>query len=604
MKKILYLFTLILFVVASCDPMEEIYDELEEMDTGYSNSVTYTLTEDDYVAIAELTSNANAAEFIEDMMYFTDEFSAAEFVPAYLAEMYPALSEGSSAMITYKFNNEVPDELVDYTDLDEYELEDGDYVSADGVLEITKYYSPGYSPEVYIPVVLGDAIADPSSGDLLVVEYEYSDADAEVDFDAEAVVPFWSEGFDADLGVFTTQSVVGATKEWYQSGYGGDNYAKMSGYDSGATENEDWLVSEGVDLTGYADAFLNFRHAANYVSGEWDLLSVLISTDYVDDVTTATWTELTVPTWPSGSSWSFVESGDISLASYEDMTVYIAFKYESTATVASTWEIDLVGIGEFDIPVIGKEPETMKTVYEYSGGNWGAAADVYIVSGPDYDAMGDPGKYDNFSADDHPTDYIPALLTQKFPLAGEGSEKVVIYRYYTGISGVYTITLADTYVFTDGAWMSTYQYVGEITSQFLFSKGNWVFDPTVIFTMKTADYQSIVDWMGANGFESYVDSYGTGESYSGAGSYYGNFDGRSGKWDDTVFTTWDDAIAFGIGSALLPTKFPAAVSQVSGIDVFYIVNYATYNGANGTGAMKFQCAKSGPNPEFTFVEKQ
>ena len=52
----------------------------------------------------------------------------------------------------------------------------------------------------------------------------------------------------------------------------------------------------------------------------------------------------------------------------------------------------------------------------------------------------------------------------------------------------------------------------------------------------------------------------------------------------------------------LTTKFPDAVNQVSGIDVFYVVNYAYYDGSNGTGTMTFQCTKSGPNPEFTFVE--
>ena len=601
MKKVLYLFTLILFLVASCDPMEKIYDELDAMDTGYKNNIEYTLNEGDYAAIADLTTG-DAAAFIEDNMYFNDTYSAAEYIPPYLSELYPALSEGSSAMITYKYNDAIPDNLAWYTDLDEYELVDGDYQSADGVLQVTKYFSPGYSPEIYIPEVLNSEFPSPSSGDLVVVEYMYSDVDAEVDFAGSANLPFWEDALNADLGTFTAQDVVGANKVWYQSGFGGDDYAKMTGYDGGATEQEDWLVSPGIDLTGRTDIYLAFRHAANYVGGEWGLLNVLISTDYVDDVTTATWTNLTVPNWPSGTNWTFVESGDIDLSSYADQTVYIAFKYESTTVTAATWEIDWVEVREPSIPVLGKDPLGYKTVYEYGGGMWKKSTGVYNVTVPDYDAMGAPGKYNNFDASTPPSDYIPTLLKTLFPLAGEETEKVVIYRYYTGITGIWTITLADKYVMTNGEWMSTYNYIDNRTSQFLYSNGTWVFDPTVIFTMKSEDYQMVVDWVEANVDASYIDSYGTQEFYTGAGSYYSNYDKRPGKWDEAVFASAEEAIAWGIGNALLPTKFPNAVAQVSGIDVFYVVTYAFYDGSNGTGTVTFQCTKSGPNPEFTLVE--
>lgn len=610
MKKILYLFTLILFVLASCDPMEEIYNELDAMDTGYSNSVEYTLTEDDYVAIADMTTNADAAEFIGDMMYFTDEFSASVYVPDYLVGLYPALSEGSSALITYKFNSDVPEDLLDYTNFDEYELEtgnyytgdDGDYVSANDVLQVVNYFSPGYAPEAYIPIALEDAIVDPVSGDMLVVEYMYSDVTPSVDFGELDDIPFWVGPLDDELGDFEVVSIDDSSSTWYQSGYGGTDYAKISAYNDGF--NEDWLISPTVDLSAYSDVYLNFRHTAKYVSGRWDLLTVWVSDDYAGDVGTATWDEITGYTDPAGDDYVFVESGLIDLSAYAGGDITVAFKYMSEDGVAATWEIDKVELLTPLHPVVGTSPMTLKTVYEFVGDKWKVAKDVYMVTGPDYDAMGAPGNYNNFSGSDLPYDYIPALLKAKFPLSGEGAEKVVIYRYYTGVSGVYTITLADTYVFTGGAWMSTYKYVDDRTSQFLFSDGNWVFDPTVIFTMKSEDYLAVVNWVGANVDASYVDSYGTAEFYTGSGSYYSNYDKRIGKWDDTVFDTADEAIAWGIANALLPTKFPNAVAQVSGIDVFYIVHFAYYDGANGTQAMKFKCTKSGPSPEFTFVEMQ
>jgi len=607
MKKILYLFVLTLFILSSCDPMAEIYDDLDDMNTGYKNSVEYTLTEDDYAAIADLTTDVDASEWIGDMMYFTDEYSAADYVPDYLEVLYPALSEGSSAMISYKYNDEIPDDLVDYTDLDEYAMGSSDYQSADGKLQTIGYFTPSYVPEVYIPLFLEGEIDVPESGDLAIAEYEYAAADPEILYNYTTYEAFWEEGFDSDLGVFTAFSLVGDNQEWYKSGYGDDDYAKISGYDSGSRfDNDDYLISEEIDLTGETDIYLNFRQAANYVDGQWDFLKVYISTDFDGvNVATASWDEITIANWPAGNGWTFVEAGQTDISSYAGETIHIAFRYRSSTTIAATWEIDWVTLSNSTTAdvVLGVEPEEYKAVYEFDGNDWLKSSDVYIVTVADYDAMGAPGQYDNFSADDKPVDYIPNLLSERFPLAGEESEKVVIYRYYTGVSGVYTITLADTYVYTDGEWMSTYQYVGDVTSQFLYSDGNWVFDPTVIFTMKSSDYQTIVNWVDVNLGSSYVDSYGTQEFYTGAGSYYSNYDKRTGKWDDSVFDTADEAIAWGIANALLPSNFPNAVTQVSGIDVFYVVTFAYYDGSSGTQTMTFQCTKSGPDPEFTWVEE-
>jgi hypothetical protein len=239
-----------------------------------------------------------------------------------------------------------------------------------------------------------------------------------------------------------------------------------------------------------------------------------------------------------------------------------------------------------------------KDFYMFDDGVWMKASGVYNVNAVDYDAMGAPGKYNNFSDSDKPSDYIPNLLGDKFPLAGQDEEVIVVYKYYSGG----TMTLASTYTYDNGGWVSSYDYVIAKTAQFLYGGTGWVFDPTVTFTMGSADYQMIVDWVGANVTGDYVDSYGTGESYFGAGAYYANFDTRAGNYDDSVFDSWEAAVEEGIGKALLPTKFPNATTQVNGVDMFYVVNFATYSGAAGSYSMKFQVTKSGPNPEFTLVD--
>jgi hypothetical protein len=57
-----------------------------------------------------------------------------------------------------------------------------------------------------------------------------------------------------------------------------------------------------------------------------------------------------------------------------------------------------------------------------------------------------------------------------------------------------------------------------------------------------------------------------------------------------------------IGIALLPVKYPNAVTQVDGVDVFYVVKFATYSGSDGSWSMKFKVTKAGPDPEFTLEE--
>jgi hypothetical protein len=155
----------------------------------------------------------------------------------------------------------------------------------------------------------------------------------------------FQEVFAADLGVFTAFSVAGAQAWGWGSFDGG--CAVMSGYDQGTNyANEDWLVSPAISLAGESGVVLNIREAINYITS-YDDMQVLISTDYdgsSDPSTNGTWTEQSEFNRPAGNSWTFVDSGDISLAAYEGQTIYIAFKYLSTSDGSATWEISRVEV--------------------------------------------------------------------------------------------------------------------------------------------------------------------------------------------------------------------------------------------------------------------
>ena len=136
--------------------------------------------------------------------------------------------------------------------------------------------------------------------------------------------------------------VVGTTA-WETSTAGGaaTPYAAISNWNG--TSNvltDNWLISPSIDLTSYAAPTLSFDNDKNY-SGA--VIEVKVSTDYVSgDPSTGTWTNLSPAL--SGGSWAWVNSGELSLSSFLQSNVHIAFRYQGSASDGSTWEIDNIMI--------------------------------------------------------------------------------------------------------------------------------------------------------------------------------------------------------------------------------------------------------------------
>lgn len=159
-----------------------------------------------------------------------------------------------------------------------------------------------------------------------------------------------------------------------------------------------------------------------------------------------------------------------------------------------------------------------------------------------------------------------------------------------------------TYTFDGTTWDNTPSMI-EKTEQYVFTAGNkWVFDPAVVFSINSADYQMVVDWVKTNKGDEYIDSYGNTEFYSGMSAYYENIDYTLSKiMGVDTREAHDERIKETIG-VLLSLKFPDAVAQVNGVDVFYTVKYETYNGDDGSRAnyyIKYQCTGAGT---FTYIE--
>ena len=79
-------------------------------------------------------------------------------------------------------------------------------------------------------------------------------------------------------------------------------------------------------------------HAVAFASAEGSFF-VMVSTDYTGDVTTATWTELNIGSWPEPDpNWVF-QNATVDLSNFVGQNVTIAFKYTSTENVCPAWEV-------------------------------------------------------------------------------------------------------------------------------------------------------------------------------------------------------------------------------------------------------------------------
>lgn len=150
------------------------------------------------------------------------------------------------------------------------------------------------------------------------------------------------EPFSSGQGDFKTQDTNlpdDLTYVWtFDDRYG----MKASAFKNKAYEAESWLISPKVDLTGVSNATLTFDHTVRNIPGNTGALTLQFSTDYADDVTTANWTAVEIPTW-SEEGWAFVTATvNVPADMQGSANLRFAFKYTSTTSDCNTWEVNTV----------------------------------------------------------------------------------------------------------------------------------------------------------------------------------------------------------------------------------------------------------------------
>lgn len=600
MKNLQYIAIILLLIFSGCNLIDPLGEELENIDSGITQHIEYTLVDDDFSTITKRALYLNPddtknTDFLSSYKYFTNEVQAATYVPMALDNLFPGLGSGSQAKISYYFNGEMPEELMSYTAAPAFNFAGSDYELVSDAVKAAGYFSPLYNPERYVPEVLKVQLDTASEGDMYAINYKYSTVTPEIDYSAYAINPAWQAGMDEDLSEFQSVNVKG-DQVWMWAA-AGEGSATINGWDNGYFDNEDWLISSEINLSNVSNTHLQISHGVEYFTE--GCLFILVSTNYDgENVSDAKWTEIAFPSYEGSDKNNYVLSEEIDISSFDGENIHLAFKYISNASQAPYWGIGEVKVGPYGYKTIGDAPYAVTDYYEFDGKDWIKNDKVITLTDSDYKTLGLSSS--NFTASNKAADYLPAMANSKYPFAIDGEQIVILFDHFDGTENV---RIADMLTKSEGAWESTYDYIRLVTEPYASTENGWVFDPTVNLTMGKEDYAMIATYVKADPVMSEIDNstYVDSEYYFGSSAYYQNFDARNGK-QYSGFANWQEAVTEAIGTVLLPLKYPDATTQYKGIDMYYVVHFATYGASSSNWYIKFQCTKSAPDPEFTLVE--
>lgn len=524
-------------------------------------------------------------------MYLTEKITGADYIPAFLLDKYYTADKGSSAKITYKYKEAMSSLLSEYASVKYLKPTDAEYKLVYGENAFAPYLNE--KTEGQMSKILNEKFKDAEKGTAVFVDYKLGEGQLEN--------PLMWQNFEAlptgDLkelkGWFISST---GDTQWKVTSYDDNQYVQ---YSANGTKGAcvGWMVTPAISVT--AGDYLAFDVTVGYYNAS--CLSVLISENFDGkNVGTANWVDVTsdfsIPTKPTSGYGTFASAGKVSLSAYAGKKVYVAFKYEGDGAnkKTTTYQIDNIMVGT-SIPANSLSTPTY-AVKVYDGKNWkNKSNNVYVLTYADYGDMGQSKRY--FTSDVPAVNYLPAYLSKMVAYPVDGDARVVVYRFYNGKAlNIYS----DEYTYSaeKARWELNTRIVDK-TEQFVLSDGKWNFDPSTVVTLKAekgnveaaAFYQAITDWVKENHPE-YVTSYGNNDYYYGGSAYNNNFDFRPSAWkaqNASAYGSMSDADLTKLMFERLPEAFLPGLKAiygsadvVEGVDVFYTINFAIYDGSSTT----------------------
>ena len=293
----------------------------------------------------------------------------------------------------------------------------------------------------------------------------------------------YTESFKTSQGDFTINDVeLGSLSYvWKHSTYNDSGYMKASAFKTAAVASESWLISPAISLSDATSPVVTFSHAHKFAGTPSNELTLWVSAN------DGAWEQVTIPTYSSNADWTFVESGEISLAKYVGSTIKVAFKYVSSTSAAATWEVKDFSVAEGSGSVTPEpEPEPEPTpdsngiVWEIGLDLQSWNADTNATYGAGFIASDDNisvGYYQHKStskAVEPKTDHIRIYKSSALvitPLNGKTIKKVVIDVTYASTYALDMNVLSDGTTAVGDTTAGTITWSGS-TDQFVAEANN------------------------------------------------------------------------------------------------------------------------------------
>lgn len=500
MKKIYLLSAVAIMGLASCDDFDDQFHIGNQI--GDIKKVEMELSDADYSTIANLAANKQLAAQLDaeagngstaytdalaklgSQKYFGTMITADQFLPALIQNKYPEADLGSSFKITYNEYCGKSQYLTDFGKLkEEYTLTADDYATAwDGASTAT-YLTPATVGK--LPSVLKAANANAAEGDIIVVNYAYSDFEPagggstpETKYDKISDVTANTDG-----GEYTVKGYVCAK---YSRGFLlTDNTGYILVYQSSDVNLGDEVVVQGTttqygglmqfplkdtELSVTVSKTGNGTYAQpnpNEMAGEdFDSYADAPYVAYVKYngklTINGNYYNIAVAGTEKVASLSYVPEGlvDASLDG-KDVTVYGYL----IGTASKGKYVNTMAVNVIETPSGAKARKVMRAasakanksaVYRYDGSAWKVyttdEATVMAAPAQWYDMIGS-------TTVAKPNNYFPTLLQQTYPFAEDGQKVGVAYRKSSS-----AMAIAE-YTFTAGeGWAASKEYKKETTN--------------------------------------------------------------------------------------------------------------------------------------------
>lgn len=636
-------------------------------------TLNYTLTDNDYTRIANNRFNVAKAKAqnlsgelsaVATLKYLPEQIQPAEYIPNLLKDSlfaYYGLTEGSSINLTYRVADNLPATMSGLNAAANYRIGAAEYKQVYGSdTDYANSFSPDHSAATWIPTLLDEKYPDAADGQYVIVQYNTSDtnptfgsapAPEEPAFEMTSILG----SVTLDQNVSVSGLVTGVCAQGYivsdKTGsiliYVGKTYdGSMS---IGDQVQIDGTVSQNNTGFQFAASSSTIKVVGKSSSVTYPTPKVFTGAD-MDAAIARTTNELPVYCQVTGkisisgtyynftvdgattATGSIYQANDEQKAMLEDGQTYVLTGYFVSRSLSGGnpkfFNVLLTGAEKVASAAAAPKkvgPRKVATIpsvntlaaYKYNGTTWTVPADVVVIQPSEYEEMG--SSYGNLEGT-QPAEYLPIFINRKFPYASQDQVKYLLYKYYDGST---TRFQSVQYTYDGSKWENSVTDAGVITEtqQFVYKKTGWEMDPSVALELPVGKnkptsmwfYQAVVDWVKANinDGNTYVDSYGTAEYYSGCSAYQGNVNinytyssiignaAYNGMTGEQIEATMKQRFETVTGPGALSVLYPK-MAPVNGVSPTVTVTFGAWqgDGKTYTYTIVWKCVAKG---KFEFV---